>query len=109
MGFMKWLMKKGAIGGAARLMIKAYRKEKKRNPNASDKEIFESIAKWRYSITGEHLSHGKLDEMIQSSSLRDFVHKIVTAERSKDMIRASDRAIHDVIDVINEVCDEEGI
>jgi hypothetical protein len=29
MSFGKWLMKKGAIGGATRIMIKAYRKQKK--------------------------------------------------------------------------------
>lgn len=109
MGFSKWLLKKGAIGGAARLMIKAYRKQKVSTPKASDREIFEAIAKWRYGITGERLEPEDLDEMIHCGSLRDFVKKIVVAERSKDLMGASYTVISSVYDVIDEICDEAGI
>lgn len=127
MGFSKWFLKKTAIGGAARLMIKAYRKQKALTPNASDREIFEAIARWRYGLTGERLEPEDLDEMIHCGSLRDFVKKIVVAERWKDLRDGSHAAlkasvpldvissirtrllISNIYDVIDEICDEAGL
>jgi hypothetical protein len=105
MGFSKWLMKKGAIGGATRLMIKAYRREKESNPNTSDREIFKTITKWRYSTTGKHLDYLTLGTAKRSESLRKYLKCIVVYERLPDSIGSEDI----IREVIDEICDEENI
>lgn len=44
MRFPKWLMKKGAIGGATRLLMKAYHMQKESNPNARDIWNYNKVA-----------------------------------------------------------------
>ena len=105
MGFSKWMLKKGAVGGAARLFIKAYRKERESNSNASDREIFRTITKWRYDITGKHLDSVTAGTAAQSKSLREYLKYIVVAERYPDSIGSEDI----IREVIDEICDEEGV
>jgi len=105
MAFGKWLMKKGSIGGATRLMIKAYRMERESNPDASDREIFGTITKWRYGITGKHLDYLTLGTAKRSESLRKYLKCIVVYERLPNSIGSEDI----IREVIDEICDEEGI
>ena len=105
MGFSKWLMKKGAIGGATRLMIKAYRMQKESNPDVSDREIFRAITKWRYGITGKNLDPVTVGTAARSETLRGYLKCIVIYERLPDSIGSEDI----IREVIDEICDEENI
>lgn len=109
MGFSKWLMKKGAIGSATRLLIKAYRKERKANLQISDQEIFKSITKWRCSLTGEYIKTKEFEKIISCRTLRDFVRRMVIAERWRDLKGANPSLVKMVKDIVDEICDEEGL
>ena len=105
MGFSKWLMKKGAIGGTTRLLIKAYHMQKESNPNASDREIFGTITKWRYGITGKHLDYLTRGTVKRSKSLREYLKYIVVCERLPGSIGSEDI----IREVIDEICNESRI
>jgi len=105
MGFSKWLLKKGAIGGTTRLMIKAYHMKKKSNPELSDREIFRAITKWRYDITGKKLDSMTVGIAARSETLRNYLKFIVINERIPESLNSEDI----IREVIDEICDEEKI
>ena len=109
MNFNKWLLKKGAVGGAARLFIKAYRKERRINSNLPDKEIFKSIVNWRYDLTGENIKSEELLYIIHSPTPREFVKRFIITERQQDLIGTPPSIIKSLKDVVDEICDEEGL
>ncbi|MFC2145542.1 hypothetical protein ACFLQQ_04340 [Actinomycetota bacterium] len=104
MGFSKWIMKKGAIGGAARLFIRAYKNERERNPDVPDIDIYKKIISWRTSITGQDwLKDEKIED---AESPREFVLLMVGSERAAD-VSMDFNLVRTIEEVINEVCDEE--
>lgn len=105
MGFSKWLMKKGAIGGTTRLIIKAYSIQKESNPELSDREIFRAITKWRYDTTGKKLDNRAVGRAARYETLRDYLKFIVIYERIPDFLGSEDI----IREVIDEICDEEKI
>lgn len=116
MDFGKILMKKGAIGGAARLMIRAYRKERANDTESPDSEIFKRIAKWRYAICSQKLTRDVRIGLENCNSLREFVKFIVVAERSEDLpfysydpITQKPTLRHAVEEVVDEICNEANI
>ena len=116
MDFGKSLMKKGAIGGAARLMIKAYRKERVNDTESPDSEIFKRIGKWRYSFSFQKLPRDVRIGFENCNSLREFVKFIVVAERSEDLpfysydpITQEPTLRHLVEEIVDEICNEANI
>ena len=98
----KWLMKKGAIGSAARSIIKAYHIHKKSDPGISDREIFTVITKWRYSIKGNNIDPLFVGTAAQPKTLREFLKSMIIYEGLPYSIDSADI----IGEVIDELCDE---
>jgi len=114
MGFSKWLMKKGAIGGATRLLIKAYNLERVKDKESPDSKIFIKIAKWRCSITGQDFKKTAKYMTEHLGSLRDFVKFLVVYERklssfTPDWKTGPDSPRGMSEEVIDEICNEENV
>jgi len=104
--FGKWLMKKGAIGGATKLMIKAYRKQKEANPNETLTESLTAITKWRKGIKGSnHLDRRILRVISRSNTLREYLKYFIVNERYP----SSEGSEYIIREVVDEICNEEGI
>ena len=86
-------------------MIKAYRKQKKSNPELSDREIFRAITKWRFGTTGKKLDSGAIGTAVRFETLRDYLKFIVIYERIPESL-GSENIMREVID---EICNEEGL
>lgn len=69
------------------------------------REIFGTITKWRYGITGKHLDYLTLGTAKRSKSLREYLKCIVVYERLPDSIGSEDI----IREVVDEICDESGI
>jgi hypothetical protein len=103
MGVSKWLMKKGAIGGTTRSMIKAYHIQKESDPNISDSEIFRAITMRRYSIIGNNIDPVFVGTAAQPKTLREYIKCMVIYEKLPYSIDSADI----IREVIDEICDEE--
>lgn len=107
-------MKKGAIGGATRLIIKAYNLERTKDKESPDSKIFVDIAKWRYSITRQEFTRKIIKEIANCSSLREFVKFLVVAERklpyfTSDWKTGPNTPRGMAEEVIDEICNEKGL
>ena len=105
MGFIKWLMKKGAIGNATKSMIKDYHIQKKSNPDISDVEIFRVLTKYRYSIIGDYINPIIIGTEARPKTLREYLKCMALYERLPDSIDSEDI----IEEVVDEICDEVGI
>ena len=76
--------------------------EKESNPNASDREIFRTITKWRYGITGKNLDSVTVGTAARFGFFREYLKYIIVAERYPDSIGSEDI----IREVIDEICDE---
>ena len=100
--FIKWLMKKNTIGSSARWMIKAYNRKKEASSGVNDVEIFKSITKRRYNITGNYIDPVIIGTTAHPKTLREYLKCIAIYERLPDSIDSEDM----IGEVIDEICDE---
>lgn len=103
--FAKWLMKKGVMGNSTRWIIKAYNRKKESDPGLPDLEIFRSITKRWYNITGNYIDPVIIGTTAQPKTLREYLKSISIYERLPDSIDSRSIIEEDV----DEICDEEEI
>ena len=101
-GLTKWLMKKGTIGISTRWIIKAYNRKKEFDPGVSDVEIFKTITRRRYNITGNYIDPVIIGTTARPKTLREYIKCIAIYERLPDSIDSEDM----IGEVIDEICDE---
>ena len=64
MGFGRWLVRKGNVGGTARAVAKGWKAIKQKNPDKNDEEIAQTYLGIRYGATGEaHLAKSVLKNL----------------------------------------------
>ena len=84
MGIMKFLARKGAVGGTARIIGKQYRKLRQIHPNKDeikDSEIYQLIIKDRFKILGNKTQEDFLLKKVnEMSGLVDLVREILSVE-----------------------------
>jgi len=108
MGIQHWIAKKGPFGGAARLFIKAYFRTRDECPEATDSEIFEAVARWRFDLTGAEVSAKNFQKILHCRTPREFVTRLVMTERWNEL--KSDPELQELVDqVVCEICEEHDI
>jgi len=107
MGVMKWMMKRGALGGIARSTARNYTSAKARLPNASVEELYEVCIRLRYGNRPDQIAM-HIEVMMDGVSaggfgLLNLCHNFARWEMNINGIE------YDVEEVLRETLIDEGV